>query len=86
MMQVQTNVDTYSGTRQLDPVTIEVVRNKLNGIAEEMQLTLLRSAFSPIVKEAMDCSAGLFTAEGSTLAQATAIPIHLATMIPALEA
>jgi N-methylhydantoinase B/oxoprolinase/acetone carboxylase alpha subunit len=84
-MQVQAKVESHSSARQLDPVTIEVVRNKLNGIAEEMQLTLLRSAFSPIVKEAMDCSAGLFTADGSTLAQATAIPIHLATMIPALE-
>lgn len=70
----------------IDPVTLEVVRNKLDGIANEMQLTLLRSSFSPIVKEGMDCSAALFTHDGSTLAQATAIPIHLATMIPALAA
>jgi N-methylhydantoinase B/oxoprolinase/acetone carboxylase alpha subunit len=34
----------------------------------------------------MDCSASLFTADGQTIAQATAIPIHLATMIPALQA
>jgi N-methylhydantoinase B len=71
---------------EVDPVTLEVVRNKLNGIANEMQLTLLHSAFSPIVKEGMDCSAALFTADGQTIAQATAIPIHLATMIPALAA
>lgn len=70
----------------VDPVTLEVVRNKLDGIANEMQSTLLRSAFSPIVKEGMDCSAALFTADGQTIAQATAIPIHLATMIPALGA
>ncbi|WP_366658197.1 hydantoinase B/oxoprolinase family protein [Fodinicurvata sp. EGI_FJ10296] len=70
----------------LDPITLEVVRNKLDGIANEMQLTLLRSSFSPIVKEGMDCSAALFTADGATLAQASAIPIHLATMIPALGA
>jgi len=70
----------------LDPVTLEVVRNKLEGIANEMQMTLLHSAFSPIVKEGMDCSAALFTADGQTIAQATAIPIHLATMIPALHA
>jgi N-methylhydantoinase B/oxoprolinase/acetone carboxylase alpha subunit len=70
----------------VDPVTVEVVRNKLEGIANEMQTTLLRSAFSPIVKEGMDCSAALFTADGQTIAQATAIPIHLATMIPALGA
>ena len=70
----------------VDPVTLEVVRNKLEGIANEMQMTLLHSAFSPIVKEGMDCSAALFTADGQTIAQATAIPIHLATMIPALAA
>ncbi len=71
---------------QVDPVTLEVVRNKLEGIANEMQMTLLHSAFSPIVKEGMDCSAAIFTADGQTIAQATAIPIHLATMIPALAA
>ena len=73
-------------TTRVDPVTLEVVRNKLEGIANEMQMTLLHSAFSPIVKEGMDCSAALFTADGQTIAQATAIPIHLATMIPALAA
>ena len=73
-------------TPSVDPVTLEVVRNKLEGIANEMQTTLLHSAFSPIVKEGMDCSAALFTADGQTIAQATAIPIHLATMIPALAA
>lgn len=70
----------------LDPITLEVVRNKLEGIANEMQMTLLHSAFSPIVKEGMDCSAAIFTADAQTIAQATAIPIHLATMIPALQA
>ena len=32
---------------ELDPITVEVVRNKLEGIANEMQQTLLRSSFSP---------------------------------------
>ena len=66
----------------LDPITVEVVRNKLEGIANEMQQTLLRSSFSPIVKEGLDASSSLFTIRGETLAQATAIPIHLATLIP----
>src|SRR5262249_38354822 len=68
----------------LDPVTIEVVRHKLDGIAEEMQLTLLKSSFSPIVKEGLDASASLFTLAGETLAQAVAIPIHLATLVPCI--
>ncbi|WP_158924440.1 hydantoinase B/oxoprolinase family protein [Acidisphaera sp. S103] len=68
-----------------DPITMEVIRHKLEGIANEMQSTLLRSSFSPIVKEGLDASAGLFTADGVTLAQAVAIPIHLATLIPVLR-
>lgn len=69
----------------LDPITVEVVRNKLEGIANEMQQTLLRSSFSPIVKEGLDASSSLFTVRGETLAQAIAIPIHLATLIPVIE-
>jgi N-methylhydantoinase B len=68
----------------LDPITVEVVRNKLEGIANEMELTLLKSSFSPIVKEGLDASASLFTLAGETLAQAVAIPIHLATLIPCI--
>ncbi|WP_454621118.1 hydantoinase B/oxoprolinase family protein [Bradyrhizobium cenepequi] len=71
-------------SNSLDPITVEVVRNKLEGIANEMQQTLLRSSFSPIVKEGLDASASLFTLRGETLAQAIAIPIHLATLIPAI--
>ena len=66
----------------LDPIAVEVIRNKLEGIANEMQHSLLRSAFSPIVKEGLDASASLFTLEGETLAQSISIPIHLGTLIP----
>jgi N-methylhydantoinase B/oxoprolinase/acetone carboxylase alpha subunit len=72
-------------TADLDPITVEVLRHKFEGIANEMQSTLLRSSFSPIVKEGLDASAGLFTADGQTLAQACAIPIHLATLIPVVR-
>lgn len=68
----------------LDPISVEVVRHKLDGIANEMQSTLLRSSFSPIVKEGLDASASLFTPDGTTLAQSCSIPIHLATLIPAV--
>jgi N-methylhydantoinase B len=72
-------------SRELDPITVEVVRNKLEGIANEMQQTLLRSSFSPIVKEGLDASSSLFTIRGETLAQSISIPIHLATLIPIIE-
>src|ERR1700719_4028403 len=66
----------------VDPITLEVLRNKLDGIANEMQLTLVRSAFSAIVKEGLDASASLFTLQGETLAQALAIPVHLGALTP----
>ncbi|MGM0743225.1 MAG: hydantoinase B/oxoprolinase family protein [Pseudomonadota bacterium] len=69
----------------IDPITLEVVRNKLEGVANEMQSTLLRSSFSPIVREGLDASASLFTLEGESLAQAIAIPVHLATLIPVVK-
>src|SRR6266566_2151081 len=68
----------------LDPITVDIVRYKLDGIANEMQSTLLRSSFSPIVKEGLDASASLFVPDGTTLAQSCSIPIHLATLIPAV--
>jgi len=73
-----------SASALIDPITLEVVRNKLESIANEMQLTLMRSSFSPAVKESLDASASLFTADGTTLSQATAIPIHLGTLVPAV--
>ncbi|MEP7207307.1 MAG: hydantoinase B/oxoprolinase family protein [Casimicrobiaceae bacterium] len=76
--------DTAPG--KLDPITVEVIRHKLEGIANEMESTLLRSSFSPIVKEGLDASASLFSPSGETLAQACAVPIHLATLIPCVKA
>ncbi|HYC49330.1 MAG TPA: hydantoinase B/oxoprolinase family protein [Burkholderiales bacterium] len=78
-------MNTLARIEVVDPITTEVIRNKLEGIANEMELTLLKSSFSPIVKEGLDTSASLFTVSGETLAQACAIPVHLATLIPALK-
>jgi hypothetical protein len=69
---------------ELDSITVDTTRYKLEGIAGEMQATLLRSSFSPIVKEGLDASASLFDLDGTTLAQSCSIPIHLATLIPAV--
>lgn len=70
----------------VDPILLEVIRNKLDGIAEEMEMTLVRSAFSVIVKEALDASASLFTITGEPLAQSCAIPAHLSMLIPMVGA
>lgn len=70
---------------QFDPVTLEVIRNRLDVIAEEMQTTLVRSAHSTIIKEAADCSAAIFDTRAQLISQANGIPTHLGALSPALE-
>ncbi|MWV63222.1 hydantoinase B/oxoprolinase family protein [Halorubrum sp. JWXQ-INN 858] len=69
----------------VDAVTRSVLRHKFDAIADEMESTLLRSAYSSIVKEAQDASAAIFDPDGRTIAQAVAIPAHLGMMVPAVE-
>ena len=74
------NLRLRRGLMAIDPILLEVLRNRLDAIADEMELTLLKSAASPIVKEGLDASAALFNTHGETIAQAAAIPIHLGAL------
>ena len=67
-------------------VDLEVARNQLASIAEEMGLVLRRTAYSPNIKERVDCSAAVFTADGEMLAQAEHIPVHLGSMPASVRA
>jgi len=76
-------------TREIDPITLEIIRNQLEGIAEEMGSVLIRSAYSPNIKERQDCSTALFdhtTTEPRMIAQAEHIPVHLGAMPAAVAA
>jgi N-methylhydantoinase B len=64
----------------IDPITLEVIRNRLDVIAAEMEGTLIRSAFSVVLKEGADCSCALFTVDGDTMAQSVALPQHLGVL------
>ncbi len=64
----------------VDPATLEVSRNRLASVAEEMGGVLRRTAYSPNIKERADCSAAVFVANGEMLAQAEHIPVHLGSM------
>lgn len=64
----------------IDPITLEVARNRFSAIAEEMGGVLRRTSLSPNIKERADCSAAVFTADGEMLAQAEHIPVHLGSM------
>lgn len=60
-----------------DPVTLEIVKNALASIADEMALVILRSAYSPIVRDSMDYSTALCDRDGLIIAQGLTNPVHL---------
>ena len=70
----------------LSPARLAILIAGLEGIAEEMGAVLRRAAFSPNIKERMDCSAALFTPDGELLVQAEHIPVHLGSMPASVRA
>ena len=77
--------DTDAG-EAFGPIELEVLRNKLEAIAEEMGEVLVRGAYSPNITERRDCSTALFDADGRMIAQAEHIPVHLGAMPGAVAA
>jgi N-methylhydantoinase B len=72
----------------IDPVTLAVLKGRLEQIADEMDATLFRSAFNPIIAEAHDASHGLYDAvSGDTLVQGkSGLPIFVGVMAFAVRA
>lgn len=64
-----------------DPVLLEVIRYRLESVVEEMQWSLIRGSFSPVVKEALDASCSLFDAQGTVIAQSRSNPSHLGSLV-----
>ena len=62
---------------RVDAVTLEVFNHRLSALAEEMGVTLCRSAFSANIKERRDYSCAVFDGRGEMVAQAAHIPVHL---------
>jgi N-methylhydantoinase B len=74
--------------KAIDPVTLAVLKGRLEQIADEMDATLYRSAFNPIIAEARDACHGLYhAASGATLVQGTkGLPIFVGAMAFAVKA
>jgi N-methylhydantoinase B len=71
---------------ELDPVTVEVIRNAFDSIGSQMNNNLARSAYTPIIYEMKDCSVGLFDHRGRLLGQAPGLPIFLGALESAIFA
>src|SRR3984885_5036568 len=63
-----------------DPVTIAVLQNRLNAIAEEMGEAMLRTAYSQILNSSRDFSIALIDVRCRLVAQADHIPVHVGAM------
>ncbi len=70
----------------LDPIELQVMIGGMRAACEEMGATLIRSAYSPNIKERHDCSTALFDARGELVMQAEHIPVHLGSMPDAVAA
>lgn len=68
-----------------DPILLEVFRNAFEAIADQMALILMRTAHSPIVRDAMDYSTALCDASGHNLAQGLTTPMHLGSFYDAMR-
>lgn len=68
----------------VDPITFSVIKNGLDAIVDEMAYTVVRIARSEIVKDVMDFSAALCTADGEMVAQAKTIALHLGAIPEAI--
>ncbi len=68
------------------PATVEVVRNAFISGAEQMRRNLYRSAYSPVIYEAKDCSVGIYDAKGRLLGQAPGLPFFLGSLGGTLRA
>jgi N-methylhydantoinase B len=64
----------------VDPITTEILRNAFISVAEEMNATLIRSAYTPIIYEMKDCSVALLDHVHSVLGQSSGLPIFLGNL------
>lgn len=69
----------------IDPIRLEVIKNSLDMIADELALIIMRTAYSGIVRDAMDYSTAICDRAGRTLAQGLTTPLHLGSFFDAMD-
>jgi N-methylhydantoinase B len=68
-----------------DPLTLEVIKNALGSVADEMALMVMRSAYSPVVRDTMDYSTALCDRRGQVIAQGLTLAVQLGTFPTAMR-
>jgi len=78
------DADCATATAAIDPVTVEVIRRRLVAIADEVDVNITRTAFSPYIYEYKDYAVGIVDAHGDLICQCTAgMPVFVADVMRA---
>jgi N-methylhydantoinase B len=67
-------------TREIDPITLQVIGGALHSIAEQMGNVLYRMSYSSIIRESQDLGAGLFDIDFNTLCESDSTPMHIGSL------
>ena len=70
----------------VDPILFELIKNNIDTIVDEMTLTMVRTAYSPGLRDVMDFSTAVCDAEGRMVAQGTCVALHLGSIPDAIAA
>jgi N-methylhydantoinase B len=79
-------VNFASRTLTTDPITAEIIRNALVAITDEMKTNMMRTAYNPIIYEALDFTVGLFDANGDTTSIGLGLPMFIRGLSDAIKA
>ncbi len=71
---------------RVDPITLEVIRNRLIAASRDIRRTVERAAYSPVLYEVVDFSCGVLDSEANLLAETPGLPIFLANLSDAVKA
>ncbi|MDP6777627.1 MAG: hydantoinase B/oxoprolinase family protein [Candidatus Latescibacteria bacterium] len=71
---------------QYNPIELELLKNGLESIVDEMALTVVRTAYSTNLRNSMDFSTGLCTPDGDLIAQGLCLPLHLGSLPDGMSA
>ena len=70
---------------KIDPITLEVIRNRCIAASRDIRRTIERAAYSPILYEVVDFSCGILDSEANLIAETPGLPIFLANLGYAVE-
>ncbi len=70
---------------KIDPITLEVIHNRLIAASRDIRRTVERAAYSPVLYEVVDFSCGILDSDANLVAETPGLPIFLANLDYAVE-